>query len=159
MARHERDREDLMAEATALVERVELRIPNEPEAIVLGVRANGCLSVYVGADPALHFNTQGELRRGFVDGKLLTAEQGRLVFLTRRRAEGEVQLVRQALDAHETLLLLADFEKRLRHLGDALQTGNYVVTRQVPADVPFEAETWRQRLPQELRVAQQPHAR
>ena len=40
MARREQDREDILAEATALVERVELQIAGETDPIVVGFRRN-----------------------------------------------------------------------------------------------------------------------
>ena len=159
MARHEQDREDLMVEATALVERVELRVPHEAEPIVLGVRASGCLSIYFGADPALHFNTQGELRRAFVAGQLLTAEAGRIVLMTRRRAEGEVQLLRRDVAETEATALRITLQTRIEVVRTALLSGTYELLRQVPVDAPFAAEVWRERLPREVIPAQEPHAR
>jgi hypothetical protein len=159
MARHEQDREDLMAEATALVERVELRIASEVEPIVLGVRSNGCLSIYFGADPALHFNTRGELRRGFIDGRLLTAEQGRLVLMTRKRQAGEVQLLRHELDAADTHAMLELLSARLLQLTTALREHSHEVLRQVPPESPLNTALWLGRIPVQLFVAQAPHAR
>ena len=97
MARSEHDREDLLAEATALVERVEFTTPAFAEPIIFGVRRDGCLSVYLSADEAYHFNTRHELRRAYLDGRLLKAERQRLVALTRNRTATEVQLVRHQL--------------------------------------------------------------
>ncbi len=80
MARDEQDREDLLREATALVERVELA-PTDNEAgehIVIGFRAGGAASVYFGGDTAYHFNSDGELRRAYADGLLYKADIGRL---------------------------------------------------------------------------------
>ncbi len=148
-----------MAEATALVERVELRVLHEPEPIVLGVRSNGCLSMYFGADPALHFNTQGELRRGFVDGQLLTAEAGRLVLMTRRRTAGEVQLLRRELPLAAAQALRLTLQTRVQSFRDALEVGHYELLRQVPTDARFAPELWRERLPREVIPAQEPHAR
>src|SRR5688572_18570527 len=65
MARQEQDREDILREATALVERVELLIPEFPEPIVAGFRRDGSASFFFGADPVLQFNAQGKLRRAF----------------------------------------------------------------------------------------------
>src|SRR6184192_244955 len=98
MARVERDREDLLAEATALVERVELEVAGWPGHVVLGFRASGCGSVYFGADEAYQFNTTGELRRAYRDGALYKAERRRLVRLARQRTAEEVQLIRHELN-------------------------------------------------------------
>src|SRR5690606_4241518 len=97
MARQEQDREDLLKEATALVERVELAIDGMPEHVVVGFRADGCASFYFGPEPVWHFNTSQELRRAYVGGLLYKAEQGRLVSLQRNRTSGQVQLLRHEL--------------------------------------------------------------
>src|SRR5881396_2480403 len=105
MARIEQDREVLLAEATALVQRAELEIPGPTEHVIIGFHSNGCGSVYFGPDEVYHFNTAGELRRAYRDGALYKAERGRLIRLTRQRASAEVQLMRHDLDETET----ADF--------------------------------------------------
>ena len=66
MARNEEDREDLMAEATALAERVELTVPQESDFVTAGFRRTGHLSLYFGQDPAYHFDEEGRLRRAAV---------------------------------------------------------------------------------------------
>jgi hypothetical protein len=144
MARHEAHREDLLAEATALVERIELQIPDEIEPVVVGFRRGGEASIYFGQDLAWHFNAAGELRRAFRNDELLKADRGRLAGLTRRRTEAETQLVRRDLDAAETERHLADLGARLVRLRDALETGGAKVQRQVPedADVRSRVAAW-----------------
>jgi hypothetical protein len=137
MARQEDDREDLLAEARALVERVELvvdALADRAESIVAGFRRDGCLSVYFGADPAYHFNTAGQLRRAYLGGLLYKAEQGRLVSLERRRADGQVQLVRHELDERQQPQLLEEMRRLLERLGEAIATNRYRIVGQVPAD-------------------------
>ena len=46
-----------MAEATALVERVELKLPDADDRVVVGFRRNGCASVFFGPDPVYQFTT------------------------------------------------------------------------------------------------------
>src|SRR5262245_38318908 len=70
MARQESDREDLLREATALVERAELKVAGEPEPVTVGFRRDGSLSVFFGSVAVYQFNTAGELRRAFADGLL-----------------------------------------------------------------------------------------
>src|SRR3954462_9073696 len=103
MAREESSREDLLREATALVERIEL-IPNGSTSdghIVAGFRLNGALSLFFGEEPVFQFNACGELRRAYSDGKLLKADRGRLAALGRVRTQNEVQLVRHELNEAE----------------------------------------------------------
>lgn len=144
MAREEEDREDLLREATALVERVELAVAGAAEHVVVGFRRDGQASVFFGADPALHFNSRNELRRAYVQGRLLKAERGRLVSLARQRAEKEVALVRHEFDAAETAALLDDVAARLRQLRGALEGAECSVVGQVPAegDVVMRVRAW-----------------
>jgi hypothetical protein len=81
MARDEQDREDFLAEATALVERAELRVAGEAESATIGFRRNDAASVFFGGDAAYHFKSSGELRRAFHQGLLYKAERTRLVSL------------------------------------------------------------------------------
>src|SRR3954447_20411722 len=101
MSRHESDREDLLREATALVERIELTVGGFDLPVVCGFRRDGAASFYFGADPVYQFNAVGQLRRAFVAGRLIKAERGRLVALSRERTENEVALVRHELSAAE----------------------------------------------------------
>src|SRR5437870_346539 len=121
MAQRETDREDLLAEATALVERVELSIESPSNAdfaaslatrgtkhdpIVAGFRRDGSLSIFFGGDPVYQFNARGELRRAFVNGLLYKAVQGKLAALRRVRSADETQLVRHDLTPAETVQFL-----------------------------------------------------
>jgi len=85
MAQSEHDREDILREATALVERVELRLPDQPEAVVAGFRRDGSASFFFGVEPVLQFNTLKEFRRGYEGGQLLKAVHGQIVSLRKMR--------------------------------------------------------------------------
>ena len=161
MARLEHDREDLLAEATALVERMELRVPHETEPVVLGLRRDGCLSIYFAADPALHFNASHQLRRAYCGGELLKAERGQLVGLHRQRTATEVQLVRHERDADAQVQLLASWQSRVELLQAALNRGEVQVMRHVPAELPAldRARQWLSFIPSPWQVAATPHAR
>ena len=63
MARNESDREDLIREATALRNRIEWKIPDEPELVFAGIRSDGSLAIYFGPDPVYQFSIDGGLRR------------------------------------------------------------------------------------------------
>jgi hypothetical protein len=90
MARTEADREDLMAEAVALVRRVELALPGQDEPLVCGFRRDGSFSVYVGQDPVFHFDSRLRLRRAYRGGKLYRTQGDTLAELTRvRRPKAE----------------------------------------------------------------------
>jgi hypothetical protein len=144
MAQEEHDREDLLREATALVERVELDVPGEPAPIVAGFRRDGSLSVYFGGDPVYQFNAAGELRRAFVGGLLYKAERGRLVELTRHREAGQVVLARRELTEVQACQFIEAMARRLAGLRSALAAHTIAVRGQVPqeADVLRRVAEW-----------------
>jgi hypothetical protein len=158
MAREESDREDLLREAVGLVRRVELRIAGEPEPVTAGYRRNGALSLYFGADPVWQFNTAGELRRGYTAGKLLKAEAGRLVVITRERTADVTQLLSRELTEEEARAVLLAVAQRIDHLRSALEVGRYDIVGQVPAglDIVRELLSTIQMLPATPMIAASP---
>jgi hypothetical protein len=141
MARDESSREDLLREATALVERIELRqrlnaVSNLfDRPIVAGFRRDGALSIFFGEDLVYQFNASGELRRGYCNGKLLKATHGRLAALERVRAQHEVQLIRHDLSRDEEAVFLSQMEDRLRNVSRSLDANMFEVVGQAPPDV------------------------
>lgn len=153
MARDEFSREDLLREATALVERIEFApraIESLPpgghagEHIVAGFRRDDALSVFFGEDPVYQFNATGELRRAYRDGKLLKAMGGHLVSLTRVRTEYETQLVRHDLTQDEQAAFEATMQKDLERFARELLADGFDVVGQVPtyADVLNRMKHW-----------------
>jgi hypothetical protein len=132
MARQESDREDLMAEATALSERVELEVPGEGEHIVAGFRDDGRWSIYFGSDPVYHFDANGGLRRAFVAGDLYRSQTRTLARLTRTRTDGEVHLIRHDLDPNELERFLSEMRIRIDRLHAALAQNTVRVIQRVP---------------------------
>ena len=134
MAKQEEDREDLLREATALVERAELEIYGISEPVVAGFRRDGAASFFFGQDIAYQFNSACELRRGYFKGKLMKAERGRLVELTRQRTADSVDLVRHELTPLESAQFLGEAGKRLQMLHQILKDGKFRVVGQVPPE-------------------------
>lgn len=137
MARQEQEREDLLAEATALVERAELALTSTSTSrpnIVIGFRRDGAASLFFGEDPAWHFNAAGALRRAYAEGRLYKAERGALVALDRRRTEREVQLIRDELTAAETAALLNRLRTSAIELAAAIDGREYRLIGQVPTE-------------------------
>lgn len=161
MARNESDREDLLREATALVDRAEFLLPGEPEPVVAGFRRDGSFSVYFGGDRVVQFNSAAQLRRGFFDGQLLKATQGGLVWLTRERTPTETILHSRELTAAESAATLGRATDLVERLSWALETGTFTLVGQVPADghLVERIVTWRRALPLPLQVAAAPNAR
>lgn len=162
MARQESDREDLLREATALVERIELAPPGASEAdhIVAGFRREGALSIYFGADPTYHFNPAGDLRRAYIDGLLYKAQDEHLVSLERVRTNEEVQLVSRQLSGDQQHSILDVMSHRLSELARQIEKGELTIVGQVPndADVLGRVARWLKSHDQ-ITVAARPNAR
>jgi hypothetical protein len=152
MARDVTDREDLLREATALVERVELcaarslrsSAADADENIVAGFRLGGALSVFFGGDPVYQFNAAGELRRAYCDGLIYKAVRGRLVSLERVRTPHDVQLLRRELSDDEQSAFIARMGEYLRDFAARLNDDAVEIVGQVPpgADVLGRVRTW-----------------
>jgi hypothetical protein len=131
MAFHESSREDLLREATALVERAELQVTGFAESVIVGFRRDGAASFFFGADPVYQFNAAGELRRAFVGGLLYKAEWGKLVALRRERGEGIVALIRGELNDGETAAFMVAMQEQLSQLRAAFVTKSVTVVGEV----------------------------
>jgi hypothetical protein len=158
VARQENPREDLLAEATALVERAELRVTGSAEPIVVGFRRHGAASIFFGQDAAYHFNAANQLRRAFLCGTLFKADCCRLVALVRRRTVDEVELIRHDLDEDETAEFLATLHQRLAAFHTALDSGQVKLLRQVPdaADLIPRIAAWLSALQCPILIARSP---
>lgn len=152
------DREDLLREATALVERAEFMVEGFDEPVVVGFRRSGALSVYYGSSPVDHFNGLGQWRRGFVDGRLLKAEGGKLVAMRRERRSGATYLVAQELDEEESARCLRAIRQRLDALHAGLAGGRFQVRGSFPpnAKVADRVGRWIAQLPNAIVVAESP---
>ncbi len=162
MARQESDREDLLREATALVDRIEVRCPWHDESVVIGFRENGALSLFVGQDEAYHFDREGALRRGFWHGRLLKAERGRLVELTRVRQQDQTLLQRRVLSPLEQQTYLTRLAERFDQLRATFAQGAEQVVGQVTrdaADLRPRFLAWQRQLPASIAVADIPRLR
>lgn len=161
MARNESDREDLLREATALVERAEIQLPGEPETTVAGFRRDGGFSLFFSSERVVQFNSSGHLRRGYFDGQLLKADRGHLVWLTRERTARAVVLHSRELGRDESAATLQRAAELVDSLSAALRTEAYTLVGQVPPEGNMTARilAWSDRLPRPLQVAAAPHAR
>lgn len=153
------DREDLLREATALVDRAELSVSGESEPVVVGFRRDGAASFYFGADPVFQFNLRGELRRGYLGGRLLKADDGRLVEMSRERTETATTLLSRPIGEAESDSIVRSTRERLAMLSTALRAGRFSVVGQVPVDgrVVQRAQDWLEAMPARLRVAARPN--
>ncbi len=137
--RVEADREDLLAEAVNLRERIELRMPGSEEAVTIGCNALGHWSFYFGAEPMYRFDAEGRLRRAVSAGKLYRTQGGTLAELERVRLEQETQLQRRDLSPTEVELFLAQVQAHLQQLHQAYTTDRCRVLREVGTQADFSS--------------------
>ena len=114
--RIESDREDLLAEAVNLRERIELRLPGSEDAVTIGCNDLGHWSFYFGAEPMYRFDADGRLRRAVANGKLYRTQGATLAELTRVRTEQETQLQRRDLSPTEVETFLAEVRSHFQQL-------------------------------------------
>ena len=159
MAREQHDREDLLADAKSLVERVRLEIPGHDEPVIVGFRQDGGASFYFGAQPAYHFTSAGKLRRAYSDEFLYKAERGQLVEMRRDRSPGTVNLLRHVLDANEQRAFIGRTRQQLQALRAALAEGKFKVSGQVPADMNLadRVERWLDEFADGFEIADRPN--
>ncbi len=134
MARDEQDREDLLAEATALVERIQFKSYAGLD-IVVGFRRDGSASFYFGPDRVYQFTSDGHLRRAMLDGFLYKAEKGRLVRLRKQRGPDAVEMLRHELDPEACREFLGTMRGWLERLHDGFGKHFYRIVGQVPSDL------------------------
>ncbi len=161
MARQEHEREDLLRDAVALVERAELRWPGAAEPLVVGFRRDGAASIYFGGEPVYHFTSRGELRRAYDAGLLYKSDGGQLVSLRRQRTPGEVQLLRHDLTEDEASQFFEELVKRMAELRDRVGRGTFTLVGQAPADADIlgRIARWLETLALPPPLAQSPRAR
>lgn len=135
--RVEADREDLLAEAVNLRERIELQVPGIDSPVTIGCNDLGHWSFYFGAEPMYRFDTEGRLRRAVRDGKLYRTQGATLAELVRVRLEQETQLQRRDLSAAELELFLAAVRVDLQQLHRECSSGGCQTLREVVRDTTF----------------------
>ena len=145
MAREVHEREDLLRDATALVPRIQLRLTRDdsPLEVFAGFR-QGALSLYFGEDPVYHFNNAGELRRAFVDDKLIKAEKGKLVAWSPDRHDERTDMLRHDLTTDEQQRFCQRLMDWFTWLRTGLEGRRYEVVGQVPeeSDALERLQTW-----------------
>ncbi len=138
--RIEADREDLLAEAVNLRERIELRVAGIEEAVTIGCNDLGHWSFYFGAEPMYRFDAEGRLRRAVRDGKLYRTQGGTLAELVRVRLEQETQLQRRDLSPTEVEVFLGEVRTHLVQLHAAYTSDQCQILRAVGMQVGFLAK-------------------
>jgi len=134
MSRREEDREDLMAEATALVRRAEVLVRGDATPIVFGFRRDSGLSIYFASDLAFHFDNCGRLKRAFGAGRLYRTQGTTLAELIRDRTDEGVVLHRRDLEGQECHAFLRFVKARLIGPMLAIEHSRFTLLRCVPED-------------------------
>jgi hypothetical protein len=130
-SRIEADREDLMAEAVNLPERIELTVPGIDTPVTIGRNAAGHWSFYFGPEPVYRFDPDLGLRRAVRDSKLYRTQGTTLAELTRVRFEQETQLQRRDLSEAEVVEVLTKIREELVSVLSSLRNSRAVVIREV----------------------------
>jgi hypothetical protein len=165
MARHEQDREDLLAEAKNLVERASFHASlgdgADLKEVVVGFRRDGSLAIYFAADRVYQFTSTGQLRRAYLGERLYKSVGARLVSLDRFRTEHAVELVSQPLTSTAQSHFLAELKVYLDRLNMRLSGGDYKLIGQIPAEgnVVGRVLAWLDRYAATIAVADSPHSR
>jgi len=135
--RVEADREDLMAEAVNLRERIELQVPGIDHPVTIGCNDLGHWSFYFGAEPMYRFDAEGRLRRAVRGDKLYRTQGNTLAELVRVRLDDETQLQRRDLSLSEVAEFLAETQTQMHRLARELQTGQCQTLREVVTSADF----------------------
>ena len=140
MARTEADKEDLIADATAMLPRAEYVAVDQPESsiawefVTVGIRRDGAVSIYLDQDPFYQFDATGGLRRAYVGGFLFRSSSEGLTRLNRARTSEQTTLESVDLNADQ----LTDFRERtfseLATLQRSWRSGSLRKNRSVPED-------------------------
>lgn len=137
MARIEADREDLFHEAKALSPAWELLIDSQPTPIVLGLRRDGRLSIYLHHDLCFHFNDRGQLLRAYCEDGCLYRTQGTTLARLRRERSPEATVLRRTdLEAAELETFVERYRSAVASLQVLLRHGAYRVLRSKPDHAP-----------------------
>lgn len=125
LAKQEHDKEDILREATALVNRIELRSTDGSwkSTVHVGFRRDQSIAFFFGAEPVYQFNVQHQFRRAYFNGLLLKAENGKIVQLRRQREAGQLMLLRKQWNSHQQEEFLRVLQHDLMHLKDLGQSG------------------------------------
>lgn len=156
MAKQQQPKEDLIRDATALVQRIELRIA--ADTITIGFRDNGAASLFHNDEPAYHFNSENQLRRAYDNG-LIKSVDGRLIKMVREHSEESVQLKSKPLTDQEQEEFLDRLATSCDSIQAAIKNGECTATRQFPedADVLSTVTRWLRELKHPVEIATQPN--
>ena len=130
--REQQPPEELLREATALVERVSFHARHWQGPVVIGFRSNGAASIYFGEDPVYQFNRDDELRRSHWRGQRIKAQQRQLKLVQRDSGSSRMHLLTTDLDAPQTKQFVDELANHLEQLRGVVHHRNLRVIGQIP---------------------------
>jgi len=147
VARQESNKEDLIRDATALVERAEFICDGSRTHITVGFFRDGRCTVYFGQDRFYQFDSEGRVRRAYENGFLYRSQSSTLARMDRHRTtntDGETEkIVLHRSDLTSTELI--EFRKRMlvliRGLCDCIRLRQYSIQRAVTPNGDIPAQT------------------
>ncbi len=160
MAKQMTEREDLIRDAVALVDRAEFVGGSVPPAVI-GFRRDGSASVYFGDEPVYQFTSDYQLRRVYLLG-ILKAENGRLIRWEKTRTDHQVQMISRPLHPSDQAALLAEMRRMLSELHDGIGKKTIQAVRHVSqqgSDAVARAVEWLNNAPENFVVANCPASR
>ena len=166
MAKQEQDKEAILREATALVNRVELKLGGERESgdsVFVGFRRDGSVSFFYDGEPVYQFNTQHAFRRGYYQSTMLKAEQGKLVQLTRSREGEQLVLLRREFNDQQTAEFCEEMRQNLLNLLAAIRNDEYeligfvVANESTAQQLLFQIADWIEQHAIQIRIADVPN--
>lgn len=147
MARQETDKEDLITEATALVDRAEYTsaVPTDDcntwSLVTIGFRKDGCFSIYFDQDPFYQFDASGHLRRACIGPYLFRSQGTTLARLNRERSDQQTTLQRMDLDDKQLSEFQSQMLKHLQSFQHAIRTGTMKRGRYVTTCEDIDSQT------------------
>lgn len=130
MAKQQQDKEDILREATALVNRIEIKFSRDAvskESVFVGFRRDGAISFFFGAEPVYQFNTRHEFRRGYCQGTMLKAVEGKIIQLTRIREGEQLVLLSRDYSDQQTAVFLQEMKHALLLLFKEIKGGRWSI--------------------------------
>jgi len=165
VSRQQQNKEDILREATALVNRIEIKFSQKAvskESVFVGFRRDGAVSFFFGAEPVYQFNTRHEFRRGYCKGAMLKADNGKICNLTRVREGDQLVLLSRDYSDEQTAEFLEEMKHALLVLYKEIRGGQWsilgaVVEAGTAEELLNRVADWLETHTSELQIADTPN--
>jgi len=165
VSKQQQNKEDILREATALVNRIEIKFSQKAvskESVFVGFRRDGAVSFFFGAEPVYQFNTRHEFRRGYCKGAMLKADNGKICNLTRVREGDQLVLLSRDYSDEQTAEFLEEMKHALLVLYKEIRGGQWsilgaVVEAGTAEELLNRVADWLETHTSELQIADTPN--